>query len=314
MAKALHPDGLERGGVPTRQYRAIWISDIHLGTRGSKAEFLLDFLSHTESEYLYLVGDIVDGWRLRKSVYWNQSHNDVIQKLLRKARKGTKVVYIPGNHDEALRDYVDMHFGGVHLVSEATHVTRQGRRLLVIHGDAFDGVNPRDESRALAKVSLLNLYSRLVIEPAPTTGEPWSQRIQELFLATRERIVAQVDQACYDTVRALSARGKSGYHRAPVGDHLDNLREIPGVSCVEPKGAFYAFPDLSAFIGRKTPEGKKIENDVQLCEWLIEAAKVAVVMGSAFGAPGFVRLSYACAMADIVKGVDRIGEALGQLK
>ena len=140
MAKALQPDGLERGGIPSRQYRAIWISDIHLGTRGSKAEFLLDFLRHTESEYLYLVGDIVDGWRLRKSVYWNQSHNDVIQKLLRKARKGTKVVYIPGNHDEALRDYVDMHFGGVYLVSEATHVTKQGRRLLVIHGDAFDGV------------------------------------------------------------------------------------------------------------------------------------------------------------------------------
>jgi hypothetical protein len=97
-------------------------------------------------------------------------------------------------------------------------------------GDAYDGVNPRDESRALAKLSLLNLYSRLVIEPAPTTGEPWSQRIQELFLATRERIIARVDQVCYDTVRELSAHGKSGYHKAPVGDHLDNLREIPGAS------------------------------------------------------------------------------------
>jgi len=91
------------------------------------------------------------------------------------------------------------------------------------------------------------------------------------------------------------------------------LREIPGVTCVEPKGAFYAFPDLSAFIGRKTPEGKKIENDVQLCEWLIEAAKVAVVMGSAFGAPGFVRLSYATSQANIEKGIARIGEALGKL-
>ena len=82
------------------RYRAIWISDVHLGTRGCKAEFLLDFLRWTESEYLYLVGDIVDGWRLRKSWYWPQSHNDVVQKLLRKARKGTKVIYIPGNHDE----------------------------------------------------------------------------------------------------------------------------------------------------------------------------------------------------------------------
>ena len=91
------------------------------------------------------------------------------------------------------------------------------------------------------------------------------------------------------------------------------LREIPGVMCVEPKGAFYAFPDLSAFIGRKTPEGKKIENDVQLCEWLIEAAKVAVVMGSAFGAPGFVRLSYATSMKNVEEGVRRMAEALPKL-
>jgi UDP-2,3-diacylglucosamine pyrophosphatase LpxH len=98
---------------PTRRYRSIWISDIHLGTRGCKADFLLDFLKHNESEYLYLVGDIVDGWRMRRSWYWAQSHNDVIQKLLRKARKGTKIFYIPGNHDEWLRDYVDLQMGGV---------------------------------------------------------------------------------------------------------------------------------------------------------------------------------------------------------
>jgi aspartate aminotransferase len=91
------------------------------------------------------------------------------------------------------------------------------------------------------------------------------------------------------------------------------LREIPGVTCVEPKGAFYAFPDLSAFIGRKTPEGKKIENDVQLCEWLIEAARVAVVMGSAFHAPGFVRLSYATSMKNVEEGVRRMAEALPRL-
>jgi aspartate aminotransferase len=94
---------------------------------------------------------------------------------------------------------------------------------------------------------------------------------------------------------------------------LARLREIEGVTCVEPKGAFYAFPDLSAFIGRKTPEGKKIENDVQLCEWLIEAAKVAVVMGSAFGAPGFVRLSYATSMKNVEEGVRRMAEALPKL-
>jgi UDP-2,3-diacylglucosamine pyrophosphatase LpxH len=122
------------------RYRAIFISDVHLGTRGSKATFLLDFLRVTESDYLYLVGDMVDGWRLRKSWYWPQSHNDVVQKLLRKARKGTQVFYVPGNHDDWLRDFAELQMGGVMLVREASHVTADGRRLLVVHGDAFDGV------------------------------------------------------------------------------------------------------------------------------------------------------------------------------
>jgi UDP-2,3-diacylglucosamine pyrophosphatase LpxH len=121
-------------------YRSIWISDIHLGTRGCKADFLLDFLKHNESDYLYLVGDIIDCWRLRRTWYWHQAHNDVVQKLLRKARKGTHVVYVPGNHDEPLRDYTEMQFGGVTVLEEAIHVTADGRRLLVLHGDKFDGI------------------------------------------------------------------------------------------------------------------------------------------------------------------------------
>ena len=121
-------------------YRSIWISDIHLGTRGCKADYLLDFLRHTDSDYLYLVGDIVDGWRLKKSWYWPQAHNDVIQKLLRKARKGTKLIYVAGNHDEFLRSYIGRHFGGVDVVQDTIHVTADGRRLLVTHGDAFDGI------------------------------------------------------------------------------------------------------------------------------------------------------------------------------
>ena len=122
------------------RHRTIWLSDIHLGTRGCKAEILLDFLRHNESDTLYLVGDIVDGWRLKRSWFWAQSHNDVVQKVLRKARKGTRVVYVPGNHDEALRDFTGHHFGGVEVVDEAIHETADGRRFLVIHGDAFDGV------------------------------------------------------------------------------------------------------------------------------------------------------------------------------
>ncbi len=138
------PDGLDRGAVPdeagVKRWRAIFVSDIHLGTRGCKAEFLLDFLRYNESDKLYLVGDIVDGWRMKQSWFWHQSHNDVVQKMLRKARKGTEVVYIPGNHDEMLRDYLDLHFGGVYVAGDAVHTTADGRKMLVIHGDAFDGV------------------------------------------------------------------------------------------------------------------------------------------------------------------------------
>src|SRR4029453_3877082 len=90
---------------PRYRYRSIWISDVHLGTRGCNSELLLDFLRSTESDYLYLVGDIVDIWRMRRAWYWRQDHNDVIQKLLRKARKGTRVIYVPGNHDESFRDF-----------------------------------------------------------------------------------------------------------------------------------------------------------------------------------------------------------------
>jgi len=124
-----------------RPWRTIWISDIHLGTRDCKAAYLLEFLKHNESETLYLVGDIVDGWRLKSSWhFWSQLHNDVVQKLLRKARRGTKVILVPGNHDEALREFAGVHFGGVELALEAVHTTADGRRLLVVHGDQFDGV------------------------------------------------------------------------------------------------------------------------------------------------------------------------------
>jgi UDP-2,3-diacylglucosamine pyrophosphatase LpxH len=128
--------------APNNDYRTIWISDVHLGTRGCQAELLLDFLKHNHAETYYLVGDIFDGWRMKKSWYWTQSHNDVIQKLLRKARKGAQIIYIPGNHDEALRDFSAsaLQFGGIALQDEAIHVTADGKRLLVIHGDAFDGV------------------------------------------------------------------------------------------------------------------------------------------------------------------------------
>ncbi len=123
-----------------RRYRAVFISDIHLGTAGCQAKALLDFLREHSCDTLYLVGDIIDGWALRRRWFWPQPHNDVVQKILRSARKGTRVVYIPGNHDEFARGFTDHLFGGIELVREAVHVTADGRRLWVIHGDDFDGV------------------------------------------------------------------------------------------------------------------------------------------------------------------------------
>ncbi|MEJ0003419.1 MAG: UDP-2,3-diacylglucosamine diphosphatase [Pararobbsia sp.] len=125
---------------PQHRYRTIWLSDVHLGTSGCQAPYLLDFLRHNDSEYLYLVGDIIDGWQLKKGWFWPQAHNDVVQKVLRKARKGTQVYYIPGNHDESARQFCDHAFGDIQIREEAFHTTLNGKRLWVVHGDLFDGV------------------------------------------------------------------------------------------------------------------------------------------------------------------------------
>lgn len=122
------------------KFRSIWISDLHLGTAGCQADYLLDFLKHADCDYLYLVGDIIDGWALKRNWYWKQSHNDVIQKVLRKARKGTQVTYVPGNHDEGARQFLGLMFGDIRIEDEVIHTTADGRRFLVLHGDKFDGV------------------------------------------------------------------------------------------------------------------------------------------------------------------------------
>ena len=123
-----------------KHFRTIWISDIHLGTRGCQASYLLDFLRSHESDTLYLVGDIVDGWHLKKGWYWPQTHNDVVQKILRKGRKGTRVIFIPGNHDESVRQFIGLNFGDIEVQEDAIHILANGKRLWVTHGDLFDGV------------------------------------------------------------------------------------------------------------------------------------------------------------------------------
>ena len=120
--------------------RTLFLSDIHLGTRACQAERLLEFLREHPADELYLIGDIVDFWAMRRGIHWNAAQNTVVQKVLRRARHGERVVFIPGNHDEALREYVDTAFGDIRVMDEAVHTLRDGRRFLLMHGDAFDQV------------------------------------------------------------------------------------------------------------------------------------------------------------------------------
>jgi UDP-2,3-diacylglucosamine pyrophosphatase LpxH len=127
-------------GPAQTRHRTIFVSDTHLGTRGCKAEMLADFLSHNSCDTLYLVGDIIDGWQLKRRWYWNAAQTAVVREVLRKVDEGTRVVFVPGNHDEFLRDYCDREFAGIEVIREAIHETADGRKLLILHGDQFDAV------------------------------------------------------------------------------------------------------------------------------------------------------------------------------
>jgi UDP-2,3-diacylglucosamine pyrophosphatase LpxH len=156
------------GRIGPTHYRAIFISDVHLGFSGCSAGFLLDFLRSTTCDYLYLVGDIIDVWQMKRRPYWPQAHNDVIRTILGKAKHGTRIIYVPGNHDEALRDYDGLVLGNLEIRREHVHTTLAGRRLLVIHGDEFDSVVRYSRSLALIGGTLyefllhLNTFVNLV--------------------------------------------------------------------------------------------------------------------------------------------------------
>ena len=134
------PRESQPGAPAANRYRAIFVSDMHLGTRGCQSQLILDFLRHNDADTFYLVGDIIDGWRMRASFYWPQSHNDVVQKLLRKVRRGAKMIFVPGNHDEFARQFIGLTFGGIEIQRNSKYTTADGRCFLVTHGDEFDVV------------------------------------------------------------------------------------------------------------------------------------------------------------------------------
>jgi UDP-2,3-diacylglucosamine pyrophosphatase LpxH len=208
--------------------RAAWISDIHLGTPGCQAEALLDFLRALDCDTLYLVGDIVDGWQLRRTWYWPQAHNDVVQKLLRKARKGTRVVFVPGNHDEFARKYLGHSFGGIEVVEEAVHRLADGRRLWVIHGDHFDGVIQCAKWLAYLGDSAYEFTLRLnrhLNSLRARLGLPyWS--LSRFLKRKVKRAVSYVDDFESAVAREARARGLQGVVCGHI--HHAEMREVDG--------------------------------------------------------------------------------------
>ncbi|NLS28753.1 UDP-2,3-diacylglucosamine hydrolase [Sphingomonas sp. S2M10] len=212
-----------------RKYRAIWISDVHLGTRGCNAEMLIDFLDHVDSDIMYLVGDIIDGWAMKKRFYWPATHNDIVWRVLKRAKRGTEIVYIPGNHDEMFRQFTGLDFGGVKIKRQAIHTTADGRRLLVLHGDEFDAITMSHRWLAHlgdAAYEMMMTLNRWLNAVRRWMGLPyWSlskyakQKVKNAvsFISKFEEIVA----------REAGARGVDGVIAGHI--HKAEIRPIDGV-------------------------------------------------------------------------------------
>ncbi len=216
-------------GEGKTRYRAVFISDLHLGTPGCQAEEVLSFLKEFPSEKLYLVGDIIDGWQLKRGWFWPQSHNDVVQKLLRRARKGCQVIYVPGNHDEFAREFFNHSFGGVEVHEEAVHTTVDGRRLWVIHGDHFDGVIQYAKWLAYlgdnAYTLVLNLNRHLNHWRAKLGLPYWS-----LSQYLKDRVKTALNYVTDFESAVAQEAAKRGYQGVVCGHiHRAQMRDIDGI-------------------------------------------------------------------------------------
>ncbi|MDB5650949.1 MAG: metallophosphoesterase [Hyphomicrobiales bacterium] len=254
--------------------RTLFISDVHLGTRGCQAAALLDFIRVYDADTIYLVGDIIDGWRLRASWHWPQAHNDVVQKILRKVRKGTRLVYVPGNHDEFLREYAGSTFGGIEIVEEAIHVTADGRRMLVLHGDKFDTIVRNMRWLALLGDGAYDLaiwLNRWIARVRRAFNLPywsfsaWSkQKVKRAvnFISAFEHAVA-MDARKHDVEIVLC-----GHIHRPAHQQLDGLLYLNTGDWVESNSAVVEHPDgrlelvfwtdaAEAVLARPAPRARK---------------------------------------------------------
>jgi UDP-2,3-diacylglucosamine pyrophosphatase LpxH len=227
---ATSPSIPEKVVTERRRYRTIWISDVHLGTRGCNAAALIDFLDHVDSDTLYLVGDIIDGWALKKKFYWPAAHNDIVWRVLKRARRGTRIVYVPGNHDEMFRQFTGLNFGGVEIRRSAVHQTADGRRLLVLHGDEFDAIML--SHRWLAHVGdaayeMMMALNRWVNLGRRALGLPyWS--LSKYAKSKVKNAVSFISRFEEVVAREAGARGVDGVVAGHI--HAAEMRSIHGVA------------------------------------------------------------------------------------
>lgn len=227
MQKLLKPSKTPKKDI--KHFRTIWISDLHLGTPGCQAKRLLEFLKSTESETLYLVGDIIDGWQLKRRWYWDQTHNNIVQTVLKKAKKGTNVIFVPGNHDEAARQFIELDFGGIQVRDELVHTTANGKRMLVLHGDRFDGVIACAKWLAYLGDSMYTVIlkiNQVFNQWRARAGLPYWSFSQYLKLKVKNAVsyITKFEDALADEARK---RGLDGVICGHI--HKPEIRDIDGI-------------------------------------------------------------------------------------
>ena len=252
-------------------YKTVFISDVHLGTRSAQADALLDFLRHVQCETLYLVGDIVDLWKVRRGPHWAQSHNDVLQKILRKARKGTRVIFIPGNHDEGLRDYCGMTFGGIEVRRDHMFEAANGKTYLVMHGDEFDVIvryarwlaflGDRSYEVALALNGPLNWARRTLGFGYWSLSNFLKQKVKGAV-----NFIGEFEEALVDEARRRGAEGLISGHI-----HHANDRDINGIH----------YLNCGDWVESCTAIGEHANGTFEIVRWHdVMAARAAPLLGT----------------------------------
>ena len=258
----LMPNGRTGSSAPECQYRTIWISDLHLGTRDSQTAFLADFLGRHSAETLFLVGDIVDGWALQRSWFWDSGHDDVVNEILRHAREGTRVIYIPGNHDEFLRKYIGFAVAQIEIALQWTHRLANGRKMLVVHGDQFDGIVKHAKWLSVFGASAYRValsLNRWFNQLRNRLGMPYWSLSAYLKQKTKRAVqyIADFESAIAETARDCSADGVICGHI-----HHPEMRYIDGIQ----------YCNTGDWVESCTALVEHHDGRLELVEWIAELA------------------------------------------